>query len=542
MSTESETEKTAANSGSESGAPESSLAKRYSFKLLANIINIPIYLLMEAILPRALGTVAYGVYGYSTGMFQYLMNLLDGGTSTCLFTSLAKRRGEWGLLAFYGIIGALLFGIIMLASGIAAIPVVAENAMPDVPLWVIPLAALWAYLTWGVRTLRGVNDALGQTIPSEKARMFASLIGLGVLLLLFALGWLNLATLLVQQGFFLLGMCLAFHWIVYKGWRGERLFPAAPARREYRREFTRYSTPIFMRALVVAFFLMAERWLLQSTQGSIEQGYFTLSQKTGVACFLFVSAMTPLLMREFSVAHGRKDLAAMGAMLERFAPMFYSVAAYFSVFICLEAESVVRILGGPAFAGAVPAVLIMALYPIHQGYGQLTESVYYAAAQTRILRTITVTSSLIGFAGAWFVVAPPAWGGLNFGAGGLALKTVVIQVLTVNVSLCCCARIIPIRLPRLWLHQILALLFFAAAAAVPLGLGRLFPNLWTIPGLHSSAAMQELLSLGLHGIVYTALVTAGVLVCPWLVGMTRRDLRKLSGEIFRRRGGKTIRS
>ena len=32
-----------------SHAPETSLARRYSFKLLANILNIPIYLLMEAI-------------------------------------------------------------------------------------------------------------------------------------------------------------------------------------------------------------------------------------------------------------------------------------------------------------------------------------------------------------------------------------------------------------------------------------------------------------------------------------------------------------
>ena len=516
-----------------SNAPETSLAKRYSFKLLANILNIPIYLLMEAILPRALGTVAYGVYGYATGMFQYLMNLLDGGTSTCLFTSLAKRQKEWGLLAFYGLIAGGLLLVILLASGIAATPVVAVNAMPDVPLWVIPLAALWAYLTWGVRTLRGVNDALGQTIPSEKARMVLSLVGLAALLVLYALGILNLATLFVQQTLFLLAMCLAFTWIVRRRWHGPRPFPDAPARRAYAREFTRYSTPIFMRALVVAFFLMAERWLLQTAQGSIEQGYFTLSQKTGMACFLFVSAMTPLLMREFSMAHGRQDLKAMGAMLERFAPMFYSVAAYFSVFICLEAETVVRVLGGAEFMGAVPAVLIMALYPIHQGYGQLTESVYYAASQTKMLRTITIVSSLIGFAGAWLVVAPTAWGGLNHGAGGLALKTVLIQALTVNVSLWCCGRIIPLRLTRLWLHQILALLFFAVLAALPLALEKPFPNLWTLSSLPLSDLTRAILGLALRGTLYTTLVTAGILACPWLVGMTRQDLRELYARIKR---------
>ncbi len=526
-----------------SGAPETSLARRYSFKLLANILNIPIYLLMEAILPRALGTAAYGVYGYTTGMFQYLMNLLDGGTSTCLFTSLAKRQKEWGLLIFYGLIGAGLLLIIMLASAIATIPAVAENVMPQVPLWVIPLAALWAYLTWGVRTMRGINDALGQTIPSEKARMLLSLLGLALLLALYALGALNLATLFIQQAVFLLAMCLAFQWIVHKRWQAERSFPNAPARRAYAREFTRYSTPIFMRALVVAIFLMAERWLLQTAQGSVEQGYFTLSQKTGMACFLFVSAMTPLLMREFSMAHGRQDLKAMGAMLERFAPMFYSVAAYFSVFICLESESVVRILGGPEFMGAVPAVLIMALYPIHQGYGQLTESVYYASAQTRMLRTITITSSLIGFAGAWVVVAPPHWGGLNYGAGGLALKTVILQVLTVNVSLWCCGRIIPLRLSRLWLHQVLALLFFAAAAALPLGLGKAFPNLWDIstwglPGLSGlSPLLADIAGLALRGALYTLFIAIGVLCCPWLVGLTRQDLRKMWKRMRGRRDG-----
>ena len=522
-----------------SHAPETSLARRYSFKLLANILNIPIYLLMEAILPRALGTVAYGVYGYATGMFQYLMNLLDGGTSTCLFTNLAKRQKEWGLLAFYGLIGAGLLGIILLASAIATAPVVAKIFMPDVPLWVIPLAGLWAYLTWGVRTLRGINDALGQTIPSEKARMFLSLLSLAALLALYALGLLNLAALFIQQAIFLLAMCLAFKWIVHKRWQGPRAFPDCPARRAYAREFTRYSAPIFMRALVVAFFLMAERWLLQTAQGNVEQGYFTLSQKTGVACFLFVSAMTPLLMREFSMAHGRQDLKAMGTMLERFAPMFYSVAAYFSVFICLEAETVVRILGGAEFMGAVPAVLIMALYPIHQGYGQLTESVYYAAGQTRMLRNITITSALIGFAGAWLVVAPQAWGGLNYGAGGLALKTVLIQALTVNVSLWCCGRIIPLRLSRLWLHQILALLFFAALAALPLALDKAFPGLWELPALRLPALTADIIGLALRGALYTALVAVGVLACPWLVGLTRQDLRKMWVKIRGRGGGKT---
>ncbi len=517
--------------------PEPSLARRYSVKLLANVFNIPIYLLMEAILPRALGTAAYGVYGYATGMFQYLMNLLDGGTSTCLFTGLAKRRQEWGLLGFYGLLGLGLFLIMLLGAVIATIPAVAENVMPDVPFWAIPLAALWAYLTWAMRVLRGVNDALGQSIPSEKARMLTSLLGLAVLLLLYWVGLLSLSMLFAQQLIFLLASCLAFKWIIFREWHGPRPFPGAPARRAYAKEFFHYSSPIFIRALVVAAFLMAERWLLQTAQGSVEQGYFTLSQKTGIACFLFVSAMTPLLMRELSVAHGRKDLPAMAALLERFAPMFYSVAAYFSMFICLEAETVVKIMGGTDFLGAVMAVQLMALYPMHQTYGQLTESVFYAAAKTRLLRSITIVSSVIGFAAAWFIVAPTAWGGLNYGAGGLALKTVLIQALTVNVTLWFCSRFIPIRLSHLVIHQILAIVFFGLLAALPRAVEGLYPAIWDVvlPELTAgSGVRREIIGFCLRGLVYSALAGLGLWLCPWLAGLSRQDLRELYARLRKR--------
>lgn len=133
------------------------------------------------------------------------------------------------------------------------------------------------------------------------------------------------------------------------------------------------------------------------------------------------------------------------------------------------------------------------------------------------------------------MVAPHAWGGLDYGAGGLALKTVLIQALTVNVSLVCCGRIIPIRLPRLWLHQVLALLFFVALAALPLGLEKLVPGLWTLPALGLPVLTADILGLVLRGTLYTALVVGGVLACPWLVGLTRGDLREMHQRMRRRK-------
>ena len=49
-----------------------SLARRYICKLLANVASVPVYLAMEAILPRALGPAMYGNYSFATNFFQQL--------------------------------------------------------------------------------------------------------------------------------------------------------------------------------------------------------------------------------------------------------------------------------------------------------------------------------------------------------------------------------------------------------------------------------------------------------------------------------------
>ena len=73
-----------------------SLGKRYAFKLVSNVATIPLFFILEAVLPRALGPAAYGNYNFITSLFQNFTNFLDMGTSTCLYTTLSKRPGEFG--------------------------------------------------------------------------------------------------------------------------------------------------------------------------------------------------------------------------------------------------------------------------------------------------------------------------------------------------------------------------------------------------------------------------------------------------------------
>lgn len=497
------------------------LARRYIFKLLANIASVPVYLVMEAILPRALGPQMYGNYSFATNVFQQFTGFLDMGTSTCFYNALSRRQREAGLIAFYLRVSALVLGVMALAALCMQIPVAGNLLLPDVPLWLAPLAAFWAFLTWWGRVLRSMNDAVGATVASEMTRTVTSLLAVGLLGLLFWADSLNIHTLFAQQ-YLMLGVTALGYWLVTRRvWqqRGEvlRLALAPGQGRAYSREFFAYSHPLLVQALLSFVLLTGERWLLQWFDGSVEQGFFALSQKVSMACFLFVSAMTPLVMRELSIAWGRDDREGMGRLLTRFAPLLYVVAAYFSCFTLAEGSALVSFFGGPQFAAATLPVQIMALYPLHQAYGQLAGSVFHAANRTRVLRNMAALECVYGFGTAWFLLAPPEYFGLNMGAVGLAVKTVCVQAVTVNLYLWLASRFIPLNFWRNLGHQIwslallLALAFACREGSLSLGLG------------DQDSFARFLLS----GLLYTCCVGALCLALPQVMGFSRQDMKEI---------------
>ena len=92
------------------------LAQRYLFKLIANIASVPVYLVMEALLPRALGPAMYGNYSFATNLFQQFFGFLDMGTSTCFYNALSRRPKETGLISFYFRLTLLILGLAALVA------------------------------------------------------------------------------------------------------------------------------------------------------------------------------------------------------------------------------------------------------------------------------------------------------------------------------------------------------------------------------------------------------------------------------------------
>lgn len=226
--------------------------------------------------------------------------------------------------------------------------------------------------------------------------------------------------------------CLA---IMRRSWAHIDLSLTRDQRLSYTREFSDYSMPLFVQAALSALALSAERWVLQWFDGSTQQGYFALSQRVSAACFLFVSAMTPLIMRELAIAWGKDDREHMGRLLTRFAPLLFGIAAWFSCFTAVEASVLVHIFGGAGVRrGARPRA---DHGPVSgpsglRATGKLRFPCHRQDQGTAEPCPLSSTSEASSSYGCWSRRRTcSAWGSAPT---GLALKTVTTQFIMVNLA------------------------------------------------------------------------------------------------------------
>ena len=155
----------------------------------------------------------------------------------------------------------------------------------------------------------------------------------------------------------------------------------------------------------------------------------------------------------------------------------------------------------------------MALYPVHQTYGQLSSSLLITGEKTKLYRNISVAMWLAGLPLTYFLIAPPDKWGIGAGAIGLSIKMVAIQIVAVNIMLFYNTKMIPISFFKYVKLQFVSLAgFFAIGMAVSYSL-KLFP--WTQSNI--------ILNFILSGFLYTILVLATSSIFPGIFGLRRGD-------------------
>jgi O-antigen/teichoic acid export membrane protein len=485
---------------------EDSLKKRYSIKLIANIISGIINIILVAIVPKALGTVAFGQFSYLQQFFSQLIAFLDAGTSTAFFSKLSARHERKELISFYFLFSLslvlLLFSIVFFVDIAGFI----DLFLPDIPPEYVYLGLWFGFFTWFTQICIKISDAYALTVSVELIKIGHKLITLCLLLYL------------VQQLAFSLSIYFFFHYFalvtflivlmilfIKKKIFTHQILTLRLAYKSLISEFVRFSSPLFVFNVIGISVGVFDIWLLQKMSGSVETGFYGLAYSIAAMCFLFTSAMTPIITREFSKSYARSDMNGIRRLFKKYIPMLYAVSAYFGVFIAFESENILQIFTDETFRDAYIVLVVMALYPIHQTYGQLSGSLFFATENTLQYRNIGIVASLIGLVLTIIFVYF-----LELGALGFACKMILAQVISVNIQLYFNAKFLKLKLAPFIKHQIYAVTFFVVLAYVSTHFIPLFGN-----------TIGDLLVAGLS---YSLLVFVGLLLIPSLFMVDRNKL------------------
>jgi len=464
--------------------------------------------LLIAVVPKALGPMHYGYFTYLQQFFSQIVAFLDAGTSIGFFTKLSADNNRKELLKFYLFFSLLLLLFLFILIYFCEYLGLLNYVFSGVPGRYIYVGLWFGYLTWFTQVYIKISDAYALTVSVELIKIAHKILMLGALLYIvnylsfdlsvyFYFHLLSLASFVVLLSFLFLDRGIFRYSILSMKFSIRTLMS----------EFYKFCSPLFIFNCIAVGVGLFDIWLLQKISGSIEMGFYGLAFSIAAMCFLFTSAMTPVITREFSKSYQEKEFSEMKRLFNRYVPMLYAIATYFSVFIAFQADNLLSIFTDERFEGAYLALVIIAYYPLHQTYGQINAALFFATEDTRKYRNIGLVTTVIGLIFSYIFIYTLKWG-----AEGLAWKMVVAQIIGVNIQLFFNAKKLDIIYFKFLYHQFYTIIFFCVVAFVA--------NL--LVGAYTAADIQFFIT----GAVYSCLALLGVFMFPPIFGVSREELTR----------------
>jgi len=492
--------------------------KRYLVTLFSNLTIFAASFVTAGIVPRALGPEQYGNYGFLSRVSMSFRRVLDMETSTAFF-NLASRQEEsgplvktfsiWILAQFF-----LIISVIVCAFLLGAGQFIWPGQVFKYVIWV----AVFDWVFFLGTTLKAMADAKGFTVKAQIVNLFISIANIAVLIMLAISGWLNLGIYIAVQtsasallSLFLILKIMLPHSDLY--WKGV----ISGHFKHLRNYFFRYCSPLVVYGLIGFIFEYFDRMVLQRFSGSVQQGYFQIATSWAAPSALFTTSILSIYKREVAYSLGKDDNLTAGNTFSKYLKMMYFITLVFGVFIAFHASELLGLIAGEKFIAAAPALMIMAFYPAHQAYGQLGGAAFLASERTALLRNIGIAGLFISMPVTYFLIAPAGakLPGLGMGSMGLALKSVIFNLIISQTYLVYNCRFFKLNLVSFWWHQFYCLALLAGGMfIIKAASGMVFGGF----------AVIRLISAFL---IYISLVGIWVYMFPEVASLERFELKVL---------------
>lgn len=498
-----------------------SVRTRFLVSVGANGIRAVINFAAGLLIARGLNPSGYGDLMFLLGSFVAIRSLLDMGSSSAFYTFLSRRAQGFRFYWYYFSWLALQFVTTLLLVALIIPDSIFERIWLGHNREIVIFAFFAAFMQQQVwQMVSQIGESKRKTVKVQALNFAIAITYLTMVWALLILGRMaveNVLLLMIAQ--YAVATLLACRYL-----RVDQASPVATETtfKQMADEFWEYCRPLVGLSVVSFLYAFADKWMLQRFGGASQQGYFQIASQFAQISLLATISILNIFWKEIAEALAKHDQVRIARLYHKASRGLVMLATIISGFLLPWSEQIVTIFLGHAYVQAWPVLAIMLLYPIHQSLGQIGGTMIFASGQTQEYTVLSMSMMLVTLPITYFVLAPASGilvPGLGLGAIGMAAKMVLLNILSANILAWIIARLSGWQFD--WMYQVVGI-------PLMIGFGYLAKMLvGMIWGLDDIGNTELIAPVILTGVIYLLSVISSLWLFPWLIGLTREEIKRL---------------
>lgn len=495
-----------------------SVKKRFAVSFASNALRSGLSFLAGLVVARGLGPVDYGRLMFLLGSFVSIKSLLDLGTSNAFYTFISQARRPLRYYLFYLLWLAVQFLLTVAAVGVLLPDAVVRQMWVGESRGIILLAFAASFFQQQLwQTVNQIAEASRRTVRVQALNLTLAavyLAGAGALAHFSSLSVKSVLFLLVGQY-----LVMAAASLRVLGPRERDSENGHESMAEMLKKYRDYCAPLAVLSAVTFLYDFADKWMLQRFGGALQQGLYQVSYQFAIVSVLATSSILNIFWKEMAEAIAKKDAARVGSLFRKVSKGLYLFGTAVSGFLIPWSGEIVRCLLGAEYASAGPVLALMLVYPLHQSLGQVSATALLAGEKTRQYFNVSLVMMLVSLPVSYLLIAPAsaAVPGLGLGAMGMAVKMVMLNVISVNLMIWSISRSYGWEFEFAYQFVVLGGMLALGAALKALSVG-LLGALGLAADIYLAPAFIA------TGAVYLGCVISLVMSMPGLAGLEKAEL------------------
>lgn len=469
------------------------------------------------LIARALNPSGYGDFTFLIGSFVAIRSLLDLGSSNAFYTFLSQRtRGSrFYLLYFAWLTLQFVVSLIVISCIIPAS--IFDKVWLGHSREIVLLAFLAAFMQQQLwQTVGQIGESMRKTVKVQLLNLSVAIAYLILVILLSIYDGLSLERILLL----LIAQYVVATLCAYLFLKEEKIKAAEQQESfiEIFREYHVYCKPLIYLALVSFLYAFADKWMLQKFGGAMQQGYLQIASQFSAVSLLATASILKVFWKEIAEAWEKNDLMRVSRLYHKVNRGLVMLGAILTGLLIPWSEEIITIFLGKLYVQAWPVLAIMLLYPIHQSMGQIGGTMLLASGHTQKFMFVSMVIMLISIPCSYLILAPTTGvmiPGMGLGAIGIAIKMVVLGIVSVNIQALIIARYSGWKFD--WIFQVVGI-------PLMLGLGYLSKMLvglfWDLDVMSISKLVIPIVIVCLF---YLTFVIITLWHLPWLIGIEKEE-------------------